>query len=478
MSSRETESLDLRHVGEVAAVVARHAESVLDSSQCLASPALQTYWKASRQRADLWQFSLDDALEASKRDQPLGKHTVRAVTSVIAEVLSTELVTRLWTCVLVGHERKHRTNHETLARRVLTDHMTARRSSLRLLTHPIALPSAEILTLNRIRQRAERWTDCLLATLPRVCVASEFAFDLDRYHEFAEDDDVMSKISSRFSGWHLLALSLRVATSGGPQTSQMRNELHRDILDSIGAVIDSATNANSTQVQEKFDLDKPTNDDDVAPIAFDKIADDEDVVDDAKDAAPETVDEAVTAIDDVPHIANEPLPELDLLRSDGLAEDVNPDVEAVLAENFGPEAIDDAADQLSEEVVGLDDSTLQADIDFDIQEGTPEHAIGNVSPGGLLPLEPSDLEAGDLKPNDLEADAVDPFEAEAEISKVVESTDLVNAEIVGSFFESDGAFTRFPAEDFEAALEPSEFVPKLSVTATGLCFRTLYPERG
>ena len=181
MSSRNTETLDLRHVGEVAAVIARHAQAVLNSDSCLASPALQTYWRASRERADLWQFALDNALDASRRDQPLGKHTVRAITAVIAEVLSTELVTRLWTAVLVGHERLHGQMHEPLARRILGDHLTARRSSLRLLTHPLALPSAEIVTLDRIRQRAERWSDCLLATLPEVCAASEFAFDLERF---------------------------------------------------------------------------------------------------------------------------------------------------------------------------------------------------------------------------------------------------------------------------------------------------------
>lgn len=260
MSSRESETLDLRHVGEVAAVIARHAQQVLDSRRSLSSPALQTYWQSSRQRADLWQFTLDDALDASKRDQPLGKHTVGAVTSVIAEVLSTELVTRLWTAVLVGHEELHKTQNETLARRVLADHLTARRSCLRLLTHPIALASGDILALNRIRQRAERWTDCLLATLPKVCNPAEFAFDLDRYHEFTEDSDVMSKISSRFSGWHLLALSLRVAEQGGPATNRARNLLHREVLNSIGEVIEArqevtGLEASVSQIQDDDDDD-------------------------------------------------------------------------------------------------------------------------------------------------------------------------------------------------------------------------------
>lgn len=249
MSSRELETLDLRHVGEVAAVIARQADHLLESPQCLSNSALKTYWDASRKRADLWQYALDDALEASRRDQPLGKHAVRSATTVIGEVLATELVTRLWTAVIVGHERRHQTQHEVLARRVLSDHLTARRSCLRLLTHPIALPSSQIVTLDRIRQRAERWTDCLLATLPDDCSPIEFAFDLSRFQEFAEDSDVVTRLSSRLSGWHLLALSLRVSSSEGPAADQTRNALHREILDAIGSVIAASESASDEAVE-------------------------------------------------------------------------------------------------------------------------------------------------------------------------------------------------------------------------------------
>lgn len=341
MSSRETETLDLRHVGEVAAVVAKNADQVLAAPHCLDSPALTTYWTSSRRRADLWQYCLDDALEASRRDQPLGKHTVQSISTVISEVLATELVTRLWSAVLIGHERLHAKRQEPLARRVLNDHLTARRTSLRLLTHPIALPSSQIVALDRIRQRAERWTDCLLATLPEICSPEEFAFSNERFREFAEDTDVVTRLSTRFSGWHLLALSLRVASDGRADADQTRIQLHRDILDSIGGVIDAA------ETNRRFDSPGDT----AALPPNETGGDDPHAIDGTPslEAAVEEIDVFTQsehlAADVEPIVSPMPSVEdpflIDLAAENAPSLTSDEDVEAILYSNFNADSLDD-----------------------------------------------------------------------------------------------------------------------------------------
>lgn len=342
MSSRETETLDLRHVGEVAAVVAKNADQVLAAPHCLDSPALTTYWTSSRRRADLWQYCLDDALEASRRDQPLGKHTVQSISTVISEVLATELVTRLWSAVLIGHERLHAKRQEPLARRVLNDHLTARRTSLRLLTHPIALPSSQIVALDRIRQRAERWTDCLLATLPEVCSPEEFAFSNERFREFAEDTDIVTRLSTRFSGWHLLALSLRVASDGRADADQTRIQLHRDVLDSIGGVIDAA------ETNRRFDSPEDT----AAASPSNETGSDEPKGIDGTPSLEPAVEE-IDVFTQSEHLAADvepivsPMPSvedpflIDLAAENAPSLTSDEDVEAILYSNFSDDSFDD-----------------------------------------------------------------------------------------------------------------------------------------
>ena len=97
---------------------------------------------------------------------------------VLEEILSGEMLTRVWTAVLCACDRRrHSDEAEPAARSVLIGHMEARHRVLTLLVRGPGIDAEAVLRLNRLRRRAERWTDLLIGHLAGRYAVSEFAFD-------------------------------------------------------------------------------------------------------------------------------------------------------------------------------------------------------------------------------------------------------------------------------------------------------------
>ena len=177
-----------RQLVELAAHLASHGEVLIRGARRLSNNSLQAYWTASKCRLDRWA----SAMKTMRQHDVWGWSHEHArqpalARALLEEVLTGELLTRVWTGVVCGFERREKSNEaEPVVRSVLVGHLEARHRALQLLVSGQCLRAEDVVSLNRLRRRTECWTDLLLGYLMPVHDAREFAFDPVRARDFAQ----------------------------------------------------------------------------------------------------------------------------------------------------------------------------------------------------------------------------------------------------------------------------------------------------
>ena len=113
-----------RELVDVAALVALNGPLLVASSRAPKLSSLEQYWSTSKCRFDNWNRAL-------KRCTEMGPHASRAdpdqwieLRAALDEIFVSEMLTRVWTAVLVASDRPLATKTaEPIARRVLAAHM-------------------------------------------------------------------------------------------------------------------------------------------------------------------------------------------------------------------------------------------------------------------------------------------------------------------------------------------------------------------
>ncbi len=195
-----------RELVELAALVSAHGPALTRSQQPISAGSIEQYWTASKIRLDRWARCLKDFGQDECHDRRIG--IGERAGAIVEEVLTTEILTRVWSAALAAYDRNRGKNSvEPIARSVMIGHMEARHRALTLLVQGRGCDRQAVDTLNDVRRRAERWTDLLLATLIDPDEVSEYAVEPERAREFAED-------LQRQGGeppWTLTVASLRAA---------------------------------------------------------------------------------------------------------------------------------------------------------------------------------------------------------------------------------------------------------------------------
>jgi hypothetical protein len=173
---------------ELAALVAAHASPFLRLANELPPSELARYWTASKCRQDRWQLALAD-LKASKASLLGARGGIHCnARALFDEILTGEILARVWAGVLVAHDSCRRTdNSEPIARSVLAGHLEIRCRALSLLSSSRELPLGDRVNLDRLRRLCERWTDLLLAELAAYSGVRGLAHDSARMSDFAAD---------------------------------------------------------------------------------------------------------------------------------------------------------------------------------------------------------------------------------------------------------------------------------------------------
>jgi hypothetical protein len=201
-----------RELVEIAALVAGHGPVLVEGPGRISSSALHQYWAASKCRLDRWLRALKRVTAFDSHDPVDVAELQHEIQCVLEEILVAEIALRVWTAVLYAYDRRRQTSEaEPIARSILLGQLDIRQRSLALLVHSPHIPAEQAVELNRLRRKAERWTDLLLGYLGQHYAVSDLAFDAQRCAEFAADLRHEQRKSAGEQAWRLALASLRMA---------------------------------------------------------------------------------------------------------------------------------------------------------------------------------------------------------------------------------------------------------------------------
>jgi len=221
-----------RELVELAAIVSAHGPVLVRGSHPVSATGIEGYWTASKCRLDRWARSLKAF--STVTDPQQRRRQWPNVRSVLEEIITGEVLTRVWTAVLCAHDWHRAADQaEPVARSVLIGHLEARHRVLTLLVQRSALEAEAAVKLNRLRQRAERWTDLLVGYLLGLHDVREFAIDPDRAQDFAADLRYRSDLTGGRHAWPLVLASLRAAFRQGLSPHSPNADLNTQIASSI-----------------------------------------------------------------------------------------------------------------------------------------------------------------------------------------------------------------------------------------------------
>lgn len=225
-----------RELVELAALASAHGRALIRSGPpALPIEGLGEYWSASKCRLDRWTSALGRLAPGVGAATPPLPNV--HLTSVLEEILLSDVLTRVWTAVLAAFDRRHGAEENApIAQRILLGHAEARNRVLTLLVHGPGISSHEALRLDRLRRRSERWTDLLIGHVCNEHDVSEFAANPAVAREFAADLRDHRGWSTESQAWPLLLASLRAAFQGVVAVSP-NSDLNRRIAAGVLACL-------------------------------------------------------------------------------------------------------------------------------------------------------------------------------------------------------------------------------------------------
>ncbi len=208
--------MHVRELVDVAGMVAYNGPLLIDGAGALAPAPLEQYWATSKCRVESWNRTLKAHARWADQGRPLDAALKIELRATIEEILLSEILVRVWTAVLVGHDRQVRAGvDEPLARSVFDSHMDVQHRALKLLLHSNAFTTPQAVAINKLRRRAERWSDVLVGGLLAACDLTEFAVDAQRASDFADDLAHRRQRAGGRHAWRLTLVSLRGAFQTG-----------------------------------------------------------------------------------------------------------------------------------------------------------------------------------------------------------------------------------------------------------------------
>ena len=224
---------------ELAALVAVHGPVFIRGGR-ISESAIEQYWSASKMRLEGWSTALQQYAETQQSACELVSSEAamilawRGVRPVLDEILTSEVLTRVWTGVACAYDHRRGSREvEPIVRSVYLGHQEARNRALNLLIYGRGFNTQEAVELNRLRRRSERWCDMLLGYVVGDEPLDEFSFEPARTRDFASD--LMGELNRPLStfGWQLVLASLRAAF----QQSSVEASPHAELNQQISAAI-------------------------------------------------------------------------------------------------------------------------------------------------------------------------------------------------------------------------------------------------
>lgn len=226
-----------RQQAEIAAWLALNSTAIAHGSQRVEGLLAASYWSNSKSRLSRWNAALK-TFDHDVRNPDTAHNPWPAIETVVEEVVVSEMLTRVWSAVLVAvDEASGRGELAGLAHSVYIGHMEARNRAMRLLLAGRGLNERLFDRINQLRRSLEKWTDLFLAWIPNANVARRFAFDRARFDDYRSEHDFYSDQQQANRHQVLIrSMAQMLVSLTGQWTANP--ELNRRIVDGALACID------------------------------------------------------------------------------------------------------------------------------------------------------------------------------------------------------------------------------------------------
>jgi hypothetical protein len=223
---------------ELAAVVASRASTFLQNMGPLPTAGLNQYWTASKCRLDRWATVMKSYQTANQQQQtqPQREQSWLTLRPTVEEILTGEVLTRVWAALLCQHDVVCGTNESTpVVRSVYLGHLEARHRALNILIYGRGFSQDESLSVNRLRRQCERWTELLLGlTAQFSSTAIEFAFDSKSFEqvfqaEHTGDSDIQEGLTAS------LRASFHHRLTGDAENGDLNEKIASGVLSCLDA---------------------------------------------------------------------------------------------------------------------------------------------------------------------------------------------------------------------------------------------------
>lgn len=174
------QGLTVKSLAEIAWLLSRVGQHSIQNQYEPSPLALRQFWQSTKQLQQTW----DEFLNSEPSVTADSKSRFE---EVAAQLFATELVTRVWATILASIDRQTGKQDLTrIASNAVTGLMQIRH---RLLTQLLKQEESGSwgADLDRLRRRCDRWTDMLIGNICGSEDVFQFAFDVDRAKDFAEE---------------------------------------------------------------------------------------------------------------------------------------------------------------------------------------------------------------------------------------------------------------------------------------------------
>ncbi|MEX2111745.1 MAG: hypothetical protein WD845_01080, partial [Pirellulales bacterium] len=125
-----------RELVDVAGLVALHGPLLICGPHQPSAAPLEQYWSTSKFRFENWTRTLKVYSRLSSEQAEADFESWVEIRAALDEIFASEILTRVWSAVLVASDRRKKTNHaEPIARSVLASHLEARHRAMAQLVH-------------------------------------------------------------------------------------------------------------------------------------------------------------------------------------------------------------------------------------------------------------------------------------------------------------------------------------------------------
>ncbi|HEV3417777.1 MAG TPA: hypothetical protein VG056_13210, partial [Pirellulales bacterium] len=144
---------------ELAALISAETPGLLGRGGRLCAAGIDAYWTASKCRLDRWSRRLKDANDSDGPENGKSAALARSCSATCAEILTSEILTRVWTAAASASDEIARTSDlEPIAQSILFGHQEARQRVLNLIGAGLDREASAAARLDKLRRVSERWT--------------------------------------------------------------------------------------------------------------------------------------------------------------------------------------------------------------------------------------------------------------------------------------------------------------------------------